>query len=239
MSAKCLQEKAVASNTAESGQQYQDALGELLHASNAEPAEILCMEGVFRRGISGFGPIEQMVHALIGLDTEIRCHIDAFAFAFLRSAKNYDAFMRVDPTSLDSLRKQLSLWDEAVLALTEFERLGQPLPPEWAHLQQPYLALRSIIGRDSTRDERRTLVLLLVTGPATADQIRDDLRLNHSLSRRVMGALVETGALSYRQESAQYLLELETIPVVLFLVRELMGLDMLGMLDAIEAARHG
>ncbi len=82
-------------------------------------------------------------------------------------------------------------------------------------------------------------MVLLVTGPASSDEIKEDLRLNYSLSKRVMSALVNTGALTYREETSHYAIRQEATPVVLFLVRELMGLDMLAMLDAIKERRHG
>ena len=240
MSALQLHEAAGRSN-----KEYRKAIKELI-ASGAQPPEILCLEGIFRRSISGFGPLQKMVSTLLDVDMEIRCQIDAFAFAFLSGAKNYDTLLHVDHSSKQILQKQCAQWRDAVAALTEFERLGKEKPSkwslsssDWSHLKATYLALRSIVGRDSARDERRTLVVLLITGPASSDQIREDLRLNYSLSRRVMSALVDTGALSYRRESSEYLLDLKAISVVLFLVRELMGLDMLEMLDSIGAEQNG
>ena len=233
MSALHLHEEAEGSD-----KEYPEALSRLFSPSTLLP-EILCLEGIFRRRVSGFGPIQKLVSTLVNFDMDTRCHIDAFAFAFLSGAKNYDTLMKVEHSSYQVLQEQHSRWCNAVAALTKFERLGMEMPSQWSHLQATYLALRSIVGRDSARDEQRILVVLLNTGPATSDQIREDLRLNHALSRRIMCALVETGALSYRKETSQYLLELKTIPVVLFLVRELMGLDMLGMLDSIGVTQNG
>lgn len=215
---------------------YRDAL---LAQVDSGGDNLLNLDSTFRRRPSGYGPIQRIVSSLVDQEREIRCQIDAFAFAFLKGAKNYDMLMTVDPDSLRQVQTQLNEWKKAVDALTEFERRGNPLNEPWLSLKPIYLALRSIVGRASARDERRTLVLLLVTGPASSDEIKEDLRLNYSLSKRVMSALVNTGALTYRKETSHYAIRQETIPVVLFLVRELMGLDMLAMLDAIKEPRHG
>jgi len=146
------------------------------------------MEGAFRRRASDIGPIRDLVTALLDVEGDIRCRIDAFAYAFLRGAKNYDSFMNVDGESLKALRSRVLGWRQTLDALTDLERLGKEptgTSTHWQRTKNCYLALRAIVGPDSARDERRALVVLLVTGPAGSDEIRDDLRLNYSLSRRV------------------------------------------------------
>ncbi|SET52536.1 hypothetical protein SAMN05216326_13313 [Nitrosomonas marina] len=230
MSALELHEKAESS-----GKNYRDAL-----LAQIDPAkDILNLETTFRRRPSGYGPINQIVSNLVDQKEIIRCQVDAFAFAFLKNAKNFDTLMAIDSESLQRVKVQLEKWNNALYALTEFERLGKPLKEPWHSLEHTYLALRAIVGRASTRDERRALVVLLITGPASSNNIKDDLRLNYSLSKRVMGAMIKTGALEYREKTSHYAIRQDAIPVVLLLVRELMGLDMLAMLDAIKEHSYG
>jgi len=203
------------------------------------PDRVINLENTFRRRPTGYGPIQKIVSNLADHESPIRCQINVFAYAFLKNAKNYDMFMTADPKNLEQIGDQLKAWQKAVDALTEFERLGTPLDKTFASLEKTYLNLRAIVGRASARDERRTLTVLLVTGPATREEISEDLRLNYSLSQRVMTALVKTNALESRTNE-RYAINLKAMPVVLFLVRELMGLDMLEMLgDIVKESKNG
>jgi len=88
-----------------------------------------------------------------------------------------------------------------------------------------------VISRLSARDEQRTLAVLLVCGPLTRNEISSDLGLNYSLNQRILAALQATGAIDSRLDGddTRYLISETALPVTLFVVREIIGLDLLTM----------
>jgi len=159
------------------------------------------------------------------------CSIDIFAYAFLKHAKNYDLFMQPELESLNTLEETIKDWQRAVQALEDFERLGLDLASQYCRLEEIYLRLRNVISRLSARDEQRTLAVLLVCGPLTRDEISSDLGLNYSLNQRILAALQATGVMDSRLDGGdtRYLISETALPVALFVVREIIGLDLLTM----------
>ena len=104
-----------------------------------------------------------------------------------------------------------------------------------------YLKLREIVTRPSARDELRALYIFLYSGPSTDKQIADELGLNESLATRVVAALDTTGALEVSgidevtndddpdktQRVPIHRIHIQHIPIVVFLIRETLGCDLL------------
>ena len=191
------------------------------------------LDQLLRRRRDGFSAIKHFTAALLKIKDKLPrfkgCQIDIFTFAFLKYAKNFDLFMVHDKQS--DLQETVKKWQGAVQALEDFERLGIDLEPKYSHLKDIYLKLRAAVSRPSARDEQRTLAVLLGSGPSTLDDISIDLGLHYSLNRRIMVALQETGAIKSRREDNDtlYLITKTALPVALFLVREIIGLDFLTM----------
>lgn len=231
LTAKALHQAAQA--RASSEPDYQEELKKLLNQNQSD--DIVNFDQLLRRHANGFVDINTFTAALLNIWEELSepksCSIDIFAYAFLKHAKNYDLFMKPERDSITQLENIIIDWQNAVAALENMERLGQELSPEYSHLKQVYLRLRAVVSRPSARDEQRTLAILLITGPLTIDEISEDLGLNYSLNLRIISALQATGAIDSRDDKgkARYFITESALPVALFLVREIIGLDLLSM----------
>jgi hypothetical protein len=220
----------------ESEKGYQETLTEILKNAR-QPITIYGLEQLFRRRAEGFTEIKEFVGALTTIATSeegigtVRCHIDAFAYAFLKGAKNFDFLLPEEKDKSGPFRLILPKWEEKITALEEFERTGESPPPEIELFKEQYLDLRKIITRKSARDERRSLATLLVSGPSTLKEIKDDLGLNYSLSQRTIGTFTEIGVVIQRQDDERYVISQEPLLIVVFCLREVMGLDYLSVLD--------
>lgn len=203
------------------------------------------VEQLLRRRKGGFSAINKftaaVLHVMATLEKFQGCRIDIFAFAFLKYAKNYDLFMVPSPANMRSVQEVVSEWQGAVQALEDFERLGAALEPSYSDLKDVYLKLRAAVSRPSARDEQRTLAILLASGPSTLEEISLDLGLNYSLNRRIMSALAATGAIEVREgeQEPRYVVTVTALPVVLFLMRETIGLDFLEMITSLLEEHNG
>jgi len=231
LTAKTLHTTAQANTSKQSS--YQEELKRQL-----DQRPIACItqfDQLLRRRTRGFADINMFTGALLDIWKELPtlkyCSIDIFAYAFLKHAKNYDLFMQPELESLKMLEGTIKNWQRAVQALEDFERLGLDLAPEYSRLKEIYLRLRTVISRLSARDEQRTLAVLLVCGPLTRNEISSDLGLNYSLNQRILAALQATGAIDSRLDGddTRYLISETALPVTLFVVREIIGLDLLTM----------
>ncbi len=203
------------------------------------------LDQLLRRRKNGFSEINRFTATLLKimdrLDNFKGCRMDIFAFAFLKYAKNYDLFMVASPANVAHLQGTVTDWKEIVQALEDFERLGQDLAPKYSHFKDIYLKLRSAVSRPSARDEQRTLAVLLGSGPSTLDEISIDLGLHYSLNQRIITTLQNTGAIESRDVNGgpQYFIKETALPVVLFLTRELIGLDFLTMAASLTEGHNG
>ena len=190
------------------------------------------LDALFRRRTGGFAPLKQFLGALALLPPQsdypqpLTCQIDAFAWSFLKGAKNLDLLLPAAPHSA-AMRAEYQRWRKDIRALERFERLGLPLPQPGAISADAYLALRAIVTRPSARDERRALASLLVSGPSTLAEITDDLGLNYSLGERSLAVFESKPLALLKRRDECFSLRAETLPLVLFGLRETMGLDLL------------
>lgn len=212
---------------------YHGALARMLNSGIKAPG-IFALERLFRRCPGGFGDLKAFIGALSSLPGQatLSCQIDGFAYAFLKGAKNIDFFLPEAPED-SPFRAILPKWNETITTLEDFERLGQPLPARLASIKDDYLHLRQILARKSARDERRSLATLLVNGPSTLADLTKDLGLNYTLSQRVLAVFINSGIVKARTES-QYVIREDALPIVLFCLRETMGVDPLKSLQPAE-----
>ncbi len=208
------------------GEEYARNLGAFLEG---EDRVIYGLDLLFRRRVTGFGPLRKFVAALASLQTSatISCRVDGFAFAFLKGAKNFDFILpEVEKgpfrDGLPDLFRQLQV-------LEHFERSGTPLSSEIGFTRKTYLGMRDILTRKSARDERASLATLLVSGPSTIDEISKDLGLDYTLPQRFLGVFSQLGVLE-RRAGKRFAIAMDHLALVVFFLREINGLDLLSIL---------
>lgn len=212
---------------------YEDILLEQLDNKNI--SQIAGLDRLLRRRKDGFADINRFTGSILKVFKSVEhiryCEIDIFAFTFLKYAKNYDLFMEPSLADHQKLQQIVSEWQEKVQALEDFERLGKGVESGSTLLTDTYLQLREAVSRPSARDEQRTLAILLCSGPSSLEDISIDLGLNYSLNERVMAVLQKTGVIECREQETKplYRIKEDAIPVVLLLVREIIGLDFMAM----------
>lgn len=219
---------------------YQESLTDALKKHDI--SSIVSLEQLFRRKPAGFDPLKKFLSTLTSIDsladkhdkqksqTILSCSINAFAYAFLKAAKNIDFILPLAKSQPTELLHALSQWQASISALEHFERTGKRFPPTLCFNKDDYLAVRTIITRPSARDERSTIAALLLSGPSCIDDICTDLGINTSLSQRILSAFSQSRLLKKDSEK-KFSIKRSKIPIALFCLRETMGLDPLSMLS--------
>ncbi len=219
---------------AQNSKDYNAALGKALPTGQQQ---ITGLERLFRRRTGGFSDIKQFVSVLLSLppknDKALQCEIDVFAYAFLRGAKNFDLLMPVSNSADGSFQRVYPQWQKVIHALEDFERLGEPLPQGIDINKDNYLKLRQVVTRKSARDERRTLTTLLVSGLSTLEELSADMGLNYPLAQRTLGVFVNIGVVEQLDGGIYKIVE-SALPLVVFCLRETMGLDLLSCFEQKE-----
>ncbi len=229
-------------NNAAGGGDYEGTLLQQLQKAG-KPLIIHATEQLFRRNVNGFDDIKKFVASLMSIVSkeedigDVYCLIDVFSYAFLKGAKNFDFQLPEikdnfpeDIVGSDLYREYEEKWGGEILpALENFERLGIPLPEGLNIEKEEYLGLRGILSRVSARDERRSLATLLVNGPSIMEEISEDLNLNYTLGNRILGVFADIGIVKV-QANDKYIISQDKLPLVVFFLREIMGLDYLEML---------
>jgi hypothetical protein len=213
------------------------ALTEAAPSAPGAPTVTAC-DRMFRRRSRGFRRIQAFLAALNAIVQRhpglpsVRCEMDAFAYAFLRGAKNIDFFLPeqrdVDGGDPDLLRNHITEHRRQIRALERFERRGSRSGLTDSE-SASYRELRRIVARPSARDERRALAVLLVSGPSTIVQISEDLGLSYTLGSRILPTMEGIGVLHCRD--GQYVIRTDALPRSVFLLRETLGIDLLEVLD--------
>jgi hypothetical protein len=211
---------------------YPARLGNVLAAA-VEPVQIYGLEQLFRKRPGGFNTLRQFIGTLVTLPAPaaqpLLCRIDGFAYAFLVAAKNFDFVVPLNKLlSVEFYRRRLA-WLDTMYGLADFERFGEPLPVAASVSADHYLALRAIISRPSARDEIRALATLLLSGPSTMADISQDLGLNYSLGQRTLAAFEAIDVVE-RRAADLFAISAAALPLVLFGLRETIGLDPLPVL---------
>ena len=168
-----------------------------------------------RRNTAGLGTIKSLAEQA---NSEKPLVINAFLYAFLCPAKNFDLFLN---ENIDEISSGVASIEKKMNSLADFEREATGLRE--ASLRDVYLASRNVAARKSARDEQRTLATLLFSGPSTTEQIAEDLGISENLAGRVLrvlGSVVEEQAGRFTLRA-----DLDTLAVVLQLLRSTLGLD--------------
>jgi hypothetical protein len=182
-----------------------------------------------RRGQAGVDPIKRFVKGLLNCDEDgtLTCHIDYFAYVFLKGAKNFDFFF---PAYKEESKPQMEpLFGSGgirslIKALQEFELTGVGCSLH-NDIKSTYLEARPLAQRESARDEWRTLAVLLYSGPSTLESVSKDLGLGYTLAERLFVPFLDCGLL--KKEANIYCLETKTakMAVTLTLLRAVLGLN--------------
>ncbi|MDJ0718538.1 MAG: hypothetical protein QNJ54_30660 [Prochloraceae cyanobacterium] len=200
--------------------------------SQKQVSEIFQLEQLFRKNTQGFQPIKKFVGALSSCENidSLYCYIDAFAYSFLKGAKNFDCLLPFEIEHNNEFIKTYQQWSKIIEKLENFERFGENIPQK---LAKQYLALRKIISRLSVQEELRTLATLLVNGPSSLEQVSKDLDLNYTLGQRTVGIFENISVVEKvdSQDLTIYRISTAALPVVIFGLRETIGLDLLSNLD--------
>ena len=216
---------------AANSENYINSISEQLAKEHTK--QIYCLDQLLRKSTKGFKPIKQFVGVLTTLtnNKEFICYIDVFAYSFLKGAKNFDLLLLFEKKHNQEFIHTYNHWSEIFGNLEKFERFGQKNISD--EQKKQYLALREIVSRPSVRDEIRTLATLLISGPSTLEQVTEDLGLNYTLGQRTVGVFENIGVVKQRRKRI-YAIEKEALPVVIFCLRETIGLDLLNNLDIRE-----
>lgn len=208
----------------------------ILYQSRSRRTVIHSCEMLFRRRAGGFGPLKEFLACALSPElggVEIECRFDAFAYAFLSSAKNMDLLLPVNANAVSprsDFGRVLRRLTADLHRLSVFERTGRR--PGDAEMTDRYLATRRILSRASARDERRVLSTLFVSGPSTVLEISEDLGISQNLAARVLAMLTESGCVSARA-AQRYAVDDDprSLAVAYYLVRETLGLSLLSTLE--------
>jgi hypothetical protein len=207
-------------------QAYADAVAKALGKARA----VYGLDALWRRRIGeGAQPLKRFLAAVSSIDgADLVCHIDAFNYAFAKHASNIDLLLPETEERPGGFRaSHEAAWTERMARLEAYEWEGvEPDPAE----KQAYRRLRATMARRSARDERRALATLLVSGPATTEEISEELALGYTLSPRVLAPFADAGVVARRDEDKRYAIVMQHIPPILFALRETMGVDPLGSL---------
>lgn len=174
-----------------------------------------------RRNQAGFTTIKAMAEEATA---ENPLTLNAFLYAFLCPAKNFDLFLR---ENLQAITSDIQSITERMKEIEAFERDAASLNDG---LRMTYLAARNVVARRSARDERRTLATLLFSGPSTARQIAEDLGIAEGLAVRTLRTLA---SVLKQQPGGQVVLrsDPDTLAVVLHLLRSTLGIDPIRVLE--------
>jgi hypothetical protein len=180
-----------------------------------------------RRNTTGFDKVKELA---VKASPDAPLKLNAFLYAFLCPAKNFDLFLTEDT---GTIREGVSEIAEKMDLLSRFEREAKETVPEW--LLSTYLALRNVVARRTARDERRILAALLFSGTSTAEEIAADLGISGNGVERVLRSLEPV--LRHPDEHRVALrADTDNLAVVLQLLRSTLGVDPLAVLQRRIAA---
>lgn len=226
----------------------------LLHQlqSASGSIRILGVDQLFRQALGGSRAIRQFVSALAHLPalpqlpSPLPCDIDLFAYAYLVGAQSFDLLLPIVNANDITLAQIQIDCAEALHALEDFEASGS-LPKAMSELDaQQYLGLRKVICRPSAQRELKILATLMISGPSRASDLMREQGMDYALGQQILDLFESLGIVtrwgeepgSYAEEPT-YVIEKVAIPLVVFCLRETLGLDLLSNLSALLDATYG
>jgi len=197
------------------------------------------VDELFRKEANGFNKIKEFISSLLSIDIdgidEILIYVDVFTYNFVKCAKNFDLFIPETKETKyincckNAFRNKQLEWKNEIETLETFELEGKGSLTK--DLKDIYLNFRKIILRRSARDEIRTLYSLLLSGPSTLNEISNDLGLDNTLSQRIVAAFENTKLIDKQIQTEKYYIQTKVIPMILFGLREILGIDCLKGID--------
>lgn len=195
------------------------------------------LDGLFRRGPRGM----QAMRDLIGLVGEnyqawsdvsaLQFECDAFAYAFLKQAHNYDVILPVVEHPVGPFRRELTRLKATLNALADFERSGIELPPGVNETEEEYLRVRAALSRPSARLERVILATLLINGPSTLPELSAETGTDAPTLMRILLSFSDPEYIAYEPDTERFRLAMKHLPSILFCLREKMGFDYLSVFE--------
>ncbi len=203
------------------------------HDTQSDSVYFSNCEGYFQRRPDGYASLRDFRKRLDELVDEkqgikIRCHFNAFAYAFLVGTKNLD--FHFPEKRENPFRTEEATFRNQLRQLERFEQLGEPLPKPAGIDAERYLEIRSLLGRTTARDERWVAAELLVSGPASLEELHDTLGSNKGLLAGILRSFAGLRITESRDDDQRTMIRREALPYVYFLVRETMGVDPLEIL---------
>lgn len=187
-------------------------------------------EALFRRRPGGFNQIRKFALDVRDVSATsrgtIECQFDAFAYAFLKRAKNFDLLVPLRQTTFfadESTEQHFDRFRRELKEVGDFEFCGAT--PSNGKLKELYLALRGIVVRPSARDERRMLATLFVAGPSTPSDLAVDSGSSENLTQRILNAFSNAGAVTKAND--EYQIDNAALAPAYYLARETFGLSLL------------
>ncbi|MGD1897270.1 MAG: hypothetical protein ACFB16_10015 [Phormidesmis sp.] len=237
-------------NRAIAAPQYEKSLFYQLQTA-AEHTRVLGVDQLFRQTCGGFAPIQQFIGALTYLPiipdgpSPLLCEIDLFAYTFLVGTHKIDRLLPIFDANDIELAEIKTGCTEALQALEDFERTGT-LPSKMSELDaQQYLSIRRIIASPAARDEWRILARLLISGPSTASNLERELTVDYAFAHQTLRLFESIGIFARQGEKSGtnatetiFVINKVAIPLVLFCLKETLGLDLLGNLSALIEALY-
>ena len=230
---------------------YERSLFHQLQLAKAD-TRILGLDQLFRRACGSYQPLLQLARSLNdlpnipNLPAPLLCDIDLFAYAFLAGVQNFDLLLPLVHHNSVALAQILSDCQEAVRSLEDFERTGA-LPSQMSELDaQQYLALRRAVARPSAQLELQTLAVLLVSGPSAVIHLTQELTTEPGAARRILNLFESIEIVTrWGEEPGSsstdplFVIDKVAVPLVIFCLKEILGLDLMGNLSALLDANYG
>lgn len=214
------------------------------------------LDYLFRRTYGGFDPVLQFVNVLTNLPeisnapAPLLCDVDLFAYAFLAGTHNFGRLLPLVQGNSVTLAQMLNDCQEAMRTLETFERTGAFLPAQMSEIDtHRYLSIRQVVAQPSACKELQVLAALLISGPSTASNLASELALTQKETNQTLHLFRSIGILSCRNQAFNDALGSDSselvfsiskvvIPLVLFCLKERLGLDLIGDLLALMDANY-
>lgn len=211
---------------------------------------ILGLDHLFRRTCGGYDPVLQFVSAIARLPpipnvaVPLLCDVDLFAYAFLAGTRNFDLLMPLFQSNGIALSQILSDCQSALKSLEDFERTGT-LPTKMSELDaQQYLSIRRTVARPFAQQELQILCALLVSGPSTVNELTRELGIDRAQIHQTLHLYESIKILTHWGEApgndAQptFVIDKVALPLVMFCIKEILGLNLMGNLAALVDSNY-
>lgn len=230
---------------------YERSLFHQLQLAKAD-THIFGLDSLFRRTQGGFDSVIRFVEALADMpeipyaSVPLLCDVDLFAYTFLAETRHFERLLPLMQHSGTPLVQTLNDCQLAMQSLETFERTGT-LPARMDELDaQRYLALRRAVMQPVAHDELKVLSALAISGPSKTDNLARELMLDKKKTYQILEQFKSIGIVSSRQgrpgqhaAETTFSISKVSIPLVMFVLKETLGLDLMSDLLDLVGASYG